>query len=380
MPVLSALLAGIVFGLSAGFAPGPLLTLVIAQTLRHNVREGILAAIAPLLTDAPIILLAYLVLSRFTSLDAVMGTIALVGGLYVLYLSYETITAEPVKVESADGQPRSIVKGALVNSLNPHPYLFWATVGVPLMLKLQRSNTAAMWGFLVVFYVLLVGSKIAVAVIVGRLKTVLQRQWYRYLMRVLGLLLAVFAILLLWDASRHFGLWTESWGSFQIADVPLFRDIMEWGRNHKTILWWLLVLSIVTFVGSLILVPWLVVRLPADYFSDAKRHKTPWSDQHPVVRWMMLIVKNAAGYIFILAGIAMLALPGQGVMTIVIGIVLLDFPGKFRAERWLITRRFVLRPINWLRRRAGRGPLDLTGRGNDESTKGSDGSSADVNH
>ena len=205
--MLSALLAGIVFGLSAGFAPGPLLTLVITQTLRHNVREGILAAISPLLTDVPIILLAYLVLSRLTSLDAVMGAIALIGGAYVLYLSYETWTTGPVKIDSAAVPPRSIFKGVVVNSLNPHPYLFWVAVGVPLMLKLQRSNAATMWAFLIAFYVLLVGSKIAIAVIVGRLKTFLEGRWYRYVMRGLGVVLAVFAAVLFWEALHHFGLW-----------------------------------------------------------------------------------------------------------------------------------------------------------------------------
>jgi hypothetical protein len=133
----------------------------------------------------------------------------------------------------------------------------------------------------------------------------------------------------------------------------------EWARNNRTILGWLLALSIVTFLGTLIVVPWLVIRLPADYFSEAKRHRTPWSDQHPVVRWMLLIAKNLTGYVFILAGMAMLVLPGQGILTIFMGIVLLDFPGKYRMERWLISRRYVLRSINWLRRRAGRDPLDL---------------------
>ena len=74
---------------------------------------------------------------------------------------------------------------------------------------------------------------------------------------------------------------------------------------------------------------------------------------------MLLIGKNALGYIFIVAGIVMLALPGQGILAILIGIMLLNFPGKFRLERWIITRRPVIRSINWLRRRAKHAPLVL---------------------
>ncbi len=347
--MLAALLSGIVFGLSAGLAPGPLLTLVIAQTLRHNVGEGIRAALAPLISDAPIILLAYLVLSRLSSLDAVMGGIALVGGGYVLFLAYETIMTARVPLDAAGGQPRSIVKGVLVNLLNPHPYLFWGTVGAPLMLKWQQSHPAAPCVFLAAFYGLLVGAKIAVAIVVGRLKHALRGNWYLVVMRLLGVLLAVFALLLLWDAVRH----------FRQLDVDSMLERFAWMRRHEVLLGWLFASSIVTFIGSLVAVPWLVVRLPADYFSYAKRHKIPWADHHPVVRVTLLTVKNAVGYIFILAGLAMLVLPGQGLLTIVIGIVLLDFPGKYRLERWLIRRRYVLRPINWLRQRAGRRPLEV---------------------
>ncbi len=75
---------------------------------------------------------------------------------------------------------------------------------------------------------------------------------------------------------------------------------------------------------------------------------------------MLLTGKNALGYLFVLMGIAMLVLPGQGILTIMIGVTLLDFPGKYRLERWLVSRRPVLRSINWLRRCAGREPLATT--------------------
>jgi hypothetical protein len=133
--------------------------------------------------------------------------------------------------------------------------------------------------------------------------------------------------------------------------------MLEWIRTHETLLWWLGASSVVTFVGTLVLVPWMVVRIPADYFAHRTRHKASWADQHPVIRWVLLIAKNLLGYVFILAGLAMLLLPGQGLLTLAVGIMLLDFPGKFEVERTFVSRGPVRRTINWLRVRAGRPEL-----------------------
>jgi len=128
---------------------------------------------------------------------------------------------------------------------------------------------------------------------------------------------------------------------------------------HEVAILWLTGLSIVTFIGTLIIIPLLVIRIPSDYFSHDKRHRSPWAAHHPFVRGALLFTKNLAGYVFVFAGILMLVLPGQGLLTIFIGIMLLDFPGKYRFERWLVTRRPVLKSINWLRKRAKRTPLNL---------------------
>jgi threonine/homoserine/homoserine lactone efflux protein len=202
----TALLVGGMFGLSAGFAPGPLMTLVVTQTLQHNTREGVLVAAAPILTDAPIILISFFILNELSTLEPVLGFIASVGGLYVLYLSYETIITGPVRVETSPIQPKSLRKGVLVNALNPHPYLFWATVGVPFILKAHQNNPIAPWLFILSFYCFLTGSKVFTALIVGRFQTFLEGKIYLYLMRTLGAVLFGFAVFLLWEALVHFRL------------------------------------------------------------------------------------------------------------------------------------------------------------------------------
>jgi len=127
---------------------------------------------------------------------------------------------------------------------------------------------------------------------------------------------------------------------------------------NETTIWLLALFSVASFIGSLILVPVLVVRIPEDYFAESRRHRwEPWAHEHPVIRWSLLIAKNLLGYLFIVLGIAMLVLPGQGVLTILIGIMFINFPGKYRLERWVVMREPVLRTINRLRRRAGRAPL-----------------------
>lgn len=117
--------------------------------------------------------------------------------------------------------------------------------------------------------------------------------------------------------------------------------------------------SVVTFFGSLLLVPWLVVRIPPDYFALEERRVATWQDRHPALRWTALIAKNCLGALLIVMGIAMLILPGQGLLTILVGIVLLNFPGKFRLERWLVRKEPIWRSVNWLRRRAGRLELEI---------------------
>ena len=118
----------------------------------------------------------------------------------------------------------------------------------------------------------------------------------------------------------------------------------------------LTVLSIVFFVGSLIAIPFILVRLPADFFDI--RVPRPWmEDHHPVLRMLGHVVKNVVGAIFLFVGFLMLFLPGQGILTMLIGISMLDFPGKRKLEAWLIGRPAVLSTINSMRGKFGKPPL-----------------------
>lgn len=133
--------------------------------------------------------------------------------------------------------------------------------------------------------------------------------------------------------------------------------MLDWVQGHERLFWWLAIFSAVAFVATLLLLPWAVSRIPADYFSRRTHPRAPWADHHPLVRAALMVAKNVLGLVFVLAGIAMLVLPGQGILTILAGIMLVDFPGKRRLECWVVGRPAVLKSINWMRQRRGREPL-----------------------
>jgi len=146
---------------------------------------------------------------------------------------------------------------------------------------------------------------------------------------------------------------------FEFEEGGLIHSLITFVEGNEALVTGLVIFSVLSFIGTLLLVPYVVTRIPDDYFTTEDRHKTPWAEHHPAIRLTLIVLKNAAGYLCIVMGIAMLVLPGQGLLTIVIGVMLLDFPGKYHWERWLVSRPAILKSINWLRRRANRVELHL---------------------
>jgi threonine/homoserine/homoserine lactone efflux protein len=198
--------AGVVMGLSAGFSPGPLLALVLSQTIRHGVREGVKIAAAPLLTDLPIILVSTLLLRKLSGFRSILGVVSIFGGLFLLHMARDTFRARMQEPASVAVDPQSFRKGAIVNALSPYPYLFWLTVGAPMILNGWETSPPAAVAFIAGFYGCLVGSKALLAVLAGQSKHLMSGRAYHYLMRTLGILLLLFAILLLRDGLGLLGL------------------------------------------------------------------------------------------------------------------------------------------------------------------------------
>ncbi len=191
--IASFLLPGLVMGLTAGLSPGPLLTLVISETLLHGRKSGVKVALAPLFTDAPIVAVTVLIFTRLKDLNTILALISIAGGLFLGYLGYENLKAKAGVFQTDSAKQRSLQKAIITNALSPHPYLFWLSVGGSFMVK---GDVLECGLFLLGFYLLLIGSKIGVAFITDRGKNLLKSRYFTYLIKVLGFVLLGFAIIL----------------------------------------------------------------------------------------------------------------------------------------------------------------------------------------
>ena len=127
--------------------------------------------------------------------------------------------------------------------------------------------------------------------------------------------------------------------------------------NYKNFILWLGSISFLVFIFSLISIKWLVALIPSDYFIEDKRNK--YQSSYPLTWFISIIIKNIVGYILIIGGILMLVLPGQGLFTIIIGLMLSNYPGKYFIERKFIAIPSVLKTINWLRKKSNKPPLKV---------------------
>jgi hypothetical protein len=136
--------------------------------------------------------------------------------------------------------------------------------------------------------------------------------------------------------------------------------LIDWLKDYEILIVSISGASVVLFLATLIAIPLLIIRMPEDYFVREK--VPPWPGLRPEWRIVLFAAKNLLGGILLLGGLAMLVLPGQGALTILVAIMLLNFPRKRRLERWLIRRRPIHRMINWIRAKRQRPPLQLPGR------------------
>jgi threonine/homoserine/homoserine lactone efflux protein len=192
---MDSFLLGLSLGLGAGLAPGPLLALVIRTALQDGAAAGVRVAFSPLVTDVPIILVAVLLAASLP--EEVLGALGIAGGAFVVWLGIEALREDPAPAEAAAGAAapqRDILRGALTNALSPHPWVFWLTVGAPILAKGDATDAAL---FLAAFYLLLIGAKVVLALGVGAgRERLLQGRGYVLLLRASAVLLLATGVLL----------------------------------------------------------------------------------------------------------------------------------------------------------------------------------------
>ena len=134
---------------------------------------------------------------------------------------------------------------------------------------------------------------------------------------------------------------------------------MEWLAEYQGLFTWMAIISAFTFIVSLLTLPWLVARIPNNYFCHYQRHPIPLKQSHPILRIVILVGKNCLGWVLLLGGFIMLFIPGQGLLTIAMGLLLMDYPGKFTLERKIVSNPKILNSLNWLRTKASAPPLEI---------------------
>ncbi|MBN1597591.1 MAG: LysE family transporter [Bacteroidales bacterium] len=186
-------LSAFLLGLMAGISPGPILMLIISETLKHDKKEGIRIAMVPLITDLPIVIASVILISRLSSFNNVLGVISILGALFIIYLAYENIVYSGNRKAGKNSNLKPAVKGIIANFLSPYPYLFWMLIGAPSIIRAYELNPLASILYVIIFYLLLVGSKIIIAIAVHHSKNLINTSVFIYTIKILGIILIVFA-------------------------------------------------------------------------------------------------------------------------------------------------------------------------------------------
>lgn len=134
-------------------------------------------------------------------------------------------------------------------------------------------------------------------------------------------------------------------------------SLIEIFNVYKDLIFWFGSISLFVFIFSLISIKWLVGLIPEDYFINKKDSKI--KNNNLIAWYLILILKNLVGYSLILGGIIMLVLPGQGLFTIIIGLILSNYPGKYSIEKKFIAIPTILKSINWLRKKSNKPPIKI---------------------
>lgn len=143
------------------------------------------------------------------------------------------------------------------------------------------------------------------------------------------------------------------------------------GKLHELIVlfeefWWLGIVSLACFLATLVILPFVIIRLPSDYFLKEKADGFI-NRQTPSVKMLLLILKNLTGFLLLLLGFIMLFVPGQGVLTILAGLSIMNFPGKRKLELRLASSKKVMAGLNWIRKKGKRERfLDPAEKGKEE--------------
>ncbi len=192
--LLNYILTGLILGITAGVSPGPLMAVLISETMKGNIKNGLIISIIPVVTDIPLIFATVFMLKKFQNFPLLFNFLYVVGGLTLIYFGVKDLAVKKISLKYELSKFSSFKKGVITNLLNPHPYIFWIFIGVPFIIE---GSVYQMVSFVFSFFSGIVGSKILIALTVEKGKSFLENEKYIYIVRISGIVLIIFGILLI---------------------------------------------------------------------------------------------------------------------------------------------------------------------------------------
>ena len=205
--ILGLAIAGATLGIVEGIKPGPLLTMVIRETLSGGLRAGLWTAAAPIFTDGPLVIFSLFAAAWIATNPSVLLAITLAGAIFLAQMGYECFGLDPPNMdEDAPPPTGSFLRGVITNLLNPNVYVFWFLIGGPLMASAADEEILAPIAYAITFLVTIMLTKATIAYAIHRASGNISATVYRRLLAICGLVMIGFS---LYYAMEGYGLLQE---------------------------------------------------------------------------------------------------------------------------------------------------------------------------
>ena len=195
---LEFIFPGLLIGIGAAVSPGPILLLIISETLRGGVRSGWSIAVSPLITDIPFIALSIALGAGLGRFQPLVGVVSLLGAAFLAFLAWQNITISREDLQRPANAPASLLKGAVTNLFSPYLYIFWFSVAVPIF---ARGNVAGSIFFAASLLCASVSSMMIIAVLVAIVRTRFLDSLH-WMIRALSVLLLLVAVMFVKEGLR----------------------------------------------------------------------------------------------------------------------------------------------------------------------------------
>ena len=194
------IIAAITLGIIEGVKPGPLMAVVISETMIHNWKSGLKVALVPLITDGPVILLSVILYELLTINVIAQAIIGFLGSIILIWLGIDCFKKSKIKFDDTPKVSHSLKKGIITNLTNPNMYLYWGLIGAPFLLDAYSTNKTYPFLFIGGFFAAFILLKMIIAILVDRSKNFLNTNGYKRLLQFSGIALFAFSGMFFIDA------------------------------------------------------------------------------------------------------------------------------------------------------------------------------------